>query len=265
MKKKISVTVDENVLRDIDAIIDNIVIRNRSQAIEFLAKNALGENKIAVILSGGDEARLTIGNGEYRITARVGKTTVIERALKKLRENGFKEIYIIARQKVLTKVFDIVRDGSGQSVKINYVEEKESSGSGDTLSLVKGKINTNFLVVYGHILFERINIEELWNEHLRNNAVATLMLTTAANPKEKGTVLMEGSKILDFVQKPKTTDVHLVFSPIFAATPEIFSYCGGRLEYEAFPKLAKLGLLAGRVSSEKEQHIHTAQDVRKNS
>ncbi len=263
MKKKISVTIDENILKDIDSIIDNIIIRNRSQALEFLAKNALGENKTAVILSGGDETRLKISETEYRITARIGNSTVIERAIKKLRESGFKEIYIIARQKVLTPVFNIVRDGSAYSVKINYIEEKESSGSGETLNLIRGKIKKNFLAVYGHILFDKINIEELWNRHLRQNSVATLLLTTVANPKEKGTVIMEGDKILDFVQKPKQTDIYLVFSPIFVATPDIFNYCEGRLEYEVFPKLAKLRLLTGHVSAEKEQHIHTAEDVRK--
>ncbi len=263
MKKKISVTLDENILKDIDGMVDNIIIRNRSQALEFLAKNALGENKAAVILSGGNESRLKISESEYRITAKIGNSTVVERAIKKLRESGFKEIYIIARQKVLTRVFDIVRDGSGYSVKINYVEERESGGSGDTLSLVKGKIKKNFLAVYGHILFDKINIEELWSRHIRQNSVATLLLTTVANPREKGTVMMEGDKILDFVQKPKQTDIYLVFSPIFVATPDIFNYCEGRLEYEVFPRLAKLRLLTGHVSSEREQHIHTAADVRK--
>lgn len=263
MKKKISITLDENILKDIDGMIDNIIIRNRSQALEFLAKNALGENKTAVILSGGDESKLKISESEYRITAKIGSSTVVERAIKKLRESGFKEVYVIARQKVLTRVFDVVKDGSSYSVKINYVEEKESKGSGDTLNLVRGKIKKNFLAVYGHILFDRINIEELWNRHIRQNSVATLLLTTVANPREKGTVMMEGDKILDFVQKPKQTDIYLVFSPIFVATPDIFNYCEGRLEYEVFPKLAKLRLLAGHVSTEREQHIHSATDVRK--
>jgi len=262
MKKKISVTVEEGILKDIDAVIDGIVIRNRSQAIEFLAKNALGENKVAVILSGGDESRLKISAEEYRISAKIRDSTVIERAIKKLRENGFKEIFIVARQKILTKVFDIIKDGSGYSVKINYVEEKTSSGSGDSLNLVKGRINTNFLVVYGHVLFDKINLEELWNTQMKQNAVATLILTTAANPSEKGTVRVEGDKILEFVQKPRKTDIHLVFSPIFTASPDIFNYSKGSLEYDVFPKLAKLRLLSGHVSAEKEIHIHNAADVK---
>ncbi len=263
MKRKISITVEDSVLKGIDAVIDNIFIRNRSQAIEFLAKNALGEHKQAVILAGGPEEKLKISDNEYRITARIKNTTVVEKAVKKLRENGFREIFLVARHNVLTKVFDILKDGSSYNVKVNYIEEKESNGSADSLRLLKGKINASFLVVYGHIIFDKVNIQELWNQHIKQGtAVATLVVTAAPNPSEKGTVKVEGNKILEFIQKPKKTDVYLVFSPILVATPEIFNVSGGSLEYDVFPKLAEQGLLFGHTSAEKEQHVHTAADAR---
>ncbi len=263
MKRKISITIEDSILRGIDSVVDNIFIRNRSQAIEFLAKTAMGEHKQAAILAGGAEEKLKISDTEYRITARIKNATVVEKAVKKLRENGFRDIYIVARHNVLTRVFDVLKDGSSHNVKISYVEEKESNGSADTLRLLKGKINTNFLAVYGHIIFDKVNVQELWNQHLRQGtAVATLMLTTAPNPSEKGTVKVEGNRILEFIQKPKKTDVYLVFSPIFVATPEIFNIGGSSLEYDVFPKLAEQGLLFGHTSAEKEQHVHTAADAR---
>ena len=264
MKRKISITIEDSVLKGIDSVVDNVFIRNRSQAIEFLAKTALGEHKQAVILAGGPEEKLRISDAEYRITARIRNTTVVEKAVKKLRENGFKDIFIVARHNVLTKVFDIMKDGSSYNVKVSYIEEKErdSNGSADSLRLLKGKINTNFLVVYGHVVFDKVNIQELWNQHLKQGtAVATLILTTAPNPNEKGTVNVEGNRILEFIQKPKKTDVYLVFSPIFVATPEVFNTSGSSLEYDVFPKLAEQGLLYGHTSSEREQHIHTAADA----
>ncbi len=263
MKKKISITIEDSVLKGIDSVVDNVFIRNRSQAIEFLAKTALGEHKQAVILAGGPEERLRISDTEYRITARVKNTTVVEKAVKKLRENGFKDIYIVARHNVLTKVFDILKDGSGYNVKVSYIEEKESNGSADSLKLLKGRINANFLAVYGHVIFDKVNVQELWNQHLKQaTAVATLIVTAAPNPSEKGTVKAEGNRILEFIQKPKKTDVYMVFSPIFVATPEIFNISGSSLEYDVFPKLAEQGLLYGHTSAEKEQHVHTAADAK---
>ena len=263
MKQKISITIDREMLKRIDSVVDNVIIRNRSQAIEHLVNNSLGENRTAVILSGGDEKSMKISDKEYRITAKIGKNTLVEKAVKNLRQNSFKNIFIIARSNILTSVFDILKDGSSYDVKISYIEEKESSGSASSLRLVNGKIKTAFLVVFGDIIFDKINIEELWNQHVRQNAIATLMLTSSPKPSSKGIVKIEGNKILKFEQKPKHSEIYIGFSSMFAAEPEILSYRGNSLEYDVFPKLAEKGLLEGHLSSEKEIHIHTKEDIRK--
>ncbi len=262
MKQKISITINKEILKRIDSVVDNVIIRNRSQAIEHLVNNALGENRAAVILSGGDEKSMKISENEYRITARIGKSTLVEKAVKKLRQNSFKNIFIIARSNILTKVFEILKDGSSYGVKVSYVEEKKSNGSAESLRLLNGKLNFSFLVVFGDIIFDKINIEELWNQHVRQNAIATLMLTTSPKPSSKGIVKMEGTKILKFEQKPEHSDIYIGFSSMFAAEPEILSYRGQSLEYDVFPKLAEKGLLEGHLSSEKEVHIHTKEDSR---
>ena len=261
MKKKISITINEKTLRDVDSIIDHIYIRNRSQAIEHLAKNSLGENKVAVVLLGGNEEHLKISENEYRPLVKIKTSTVIELAVKKLREDNFKNIFIVARHNLLTRIFEVLKDGSDYGVKISYIEEKTANGTADSLKLLKGKINLNFLVVYGDIIFNKINIEELWNDHVKQNSIATIMLTTSSKPSEKGTVKVEGNKVLEFVQKPKKSDIYLVFSPIFVAEPEIFNYTGSSLESDLFPKLADKGLLYGHLSSEKEVHVHSKKDI----
>src|SRR3989338_10430257 len=117
-KSKISITINEKILTEIDSIIDNVYIRNRSQAIEHLVKNALGENKTAVILLGGNAEHLKISRDGYRPTARIKDKSVIELALKKLRENSFKIIYIVARHEILTKIFEMAKDGTDYGMKI---------------------------------------------------------------------------------------------------------------------------------------------------
>jgi len=260
-KTKISITINEKTLQDIDSIIDNIYIRNMSQAIEHLVKNALGENKTAVILLGGPEEHLRVSKGEYRPTARIKNNTVIELAIKKLRENNFKTIFIVARHGLLTRLFELLKDGIDYGVKINYFEERLSNGTADSLRLLKGRIVSNFLVVYGDVVFNKINIEELWNDHIKQNAVATIMLTTSSKPSEKGTVKVEGNKVLTFTQKPKKSDIYLVFSPIFVTEPQVFEYSGSSLEFDIFPLLAEKGLLNGHLSSEKEIHVHNRKNI----
>ncbi len=263
MKSKISITLNEKTIDAIDSIVDFIYIRNRSQAIEHLINKAMGENKNAVILFGGEENSLKVSADEYRITAKINSLTVVEHAIKKLRKNSFRSIYVVARQPILTKIFNLVRDGSSYGVKIEYVQETVSRGSAASLRLIKGHIKGNFLVVFGDIVFDKINIEELWNDHLKHGGISTLMLTTSPTPSKKGIVKMEGSKVLEFMQKPKDSDIFIGFSSIFAAEPEILEYKGNSLEKDVFPELAKKGLLNGHLSSEKEIHIHTAEDIKK--
>ncbi len=261
MKNKISITINEKTLRDIDNIIDNVYIRNRSQAIELLVNNALGENRVAVILAGGPEEELKLSEKEYRITANIKGNKLIELTLIKLKEEGFKKVYLIARQQIINAVFALVQNGSKYGVSLEYVEEKESLGTGDTLSLVRGKIKSSFLVVYGDVLFSNLNLDELWNEHLKQKGLATLLLTTTPEPEKKGVVKIEGSKILEFVQKPEKSEVYVGFSSVFITQPELLEYAGHSLEKEVFPSLAKKGFLNGYLSTTKIVKIHSKKDI----
>lgn len=256
MKEKISVTINKDLLKNIDSVIDNLYIRNRSQAIEYLIKKVVGESKIAVILAGGPEENLKISKDDYRLFAKVDEESVMERSIKTLRKNNFKEIFLIARHNILTKAFSFFGNGNSYGVKINYIEEKKSNGTFETLKLLKGKINSNFLVVYDDIIFDKVNINELWDTHSRSHSITTLMLTTSNEPSKKGNVVVQGNKVLSFIQKPKVSDNYIVFSPIFIAEPELLDYQGLSLEKDIFPELARNNLLAGHISPVKELHIH---------
>jgi NDP-sugar pyrophosphorylase family protein len=214
-----------------------------------------------VILAGGDEEQLRISEKEYRITARINNVPLIEHMIIKFKESGFKKLFLIARQKIINAVFAIVQNGSKYGVSLEYIEEKESRGSAETLKLVKGKINTNFLVVYGDILFEKLSLDELWNEHLKRKGMATLLLTTTPDPTKKGVVKIEGSRILEFIQKPDRSDVYLGFSSVFVTQPEILEYGEHSLEKDIFPSLAKKGFLNGYLSTSSVLKIKTKEDI----
>lgn len=260
MKKKISITLDSRILREADLLIDNIYIKNRSQAIEFILKNFLGRSKTAVILAGGPEEKLRIGE-EFRPTVNVSGKTVAERAVQKLSSSGFKHIVIIARKNLLGRMFNILKDGSEFGARIEYIEEKVSRGTAQSLRLCKGRIQSSFLVVYCDIIFDNINLEEIWSSHLKGNALATIMVTSSQNPNEKGSLKMDGTSIVEFSQK-RNIDSNLVFSPIFACEPEILNIEGESLEEDIFPKLSGRGLLNGHISSRREIHIHSERDAK---
>jgi hypothetical protein len=152
MKEKISITLSGNAISEIDGFIDNLTIRNRSQAIEYLITKALGDQRSAVILAGGPASALIVGK-DYRITSKVRGSTVIELALRKLRENGFSRIYVVAEKQILTAVFDLVQEGKKYGVHIEYAEDQHSKGTAQSLRVLKGNLTQSFLVAYGDIIF----------------------------------------------------------------------------------------------------------------
>ena len=206
---------------------------------------------------------MKISEHEYRITAKLDGITLIESMIAKLKEDGFTKIFLIGRKEIINDVFSIVQNGSKYGVSVEYVEEKDAKGTAESLKLVKGKINTNFLVVYGDIMFNNINLDELWNEHLKRKGMSTLLLTTTPDPSKKGVVKIEGSKIMEFIQKPESSDVYLGFSSVFITQPELLEQHGESLETEIFPDLAKKGFLNGYLTTSKIIKLHTKEDVDK--
>lgn len=274
MKERITVTLDGKILKNIDSIVDRLYIRNRSQAVEYLIKKTLGENKIAVILATGPSEYLRISENEFRATARIKNTSVVELAIKSLRENGFKTIFIVGEQQVLSSIFNLIGDGSRYGVKVKFIEDKNPPGTATSLRLLKGEIKTTFLVVFGDIIFDKMDINRLWSHHFKQPAIATLMVTTSSLqrggstiPIKKSPVKVEGNTVIKVYQKLKKSiknlkDSSIIFSSIFIAEPEIMEYAGDSLENDIFPQLAEKGFLYSYLSSEEEIHIHSKNDAK---
>ena len=259
MKKKVSLTIDSKVLNEADSLIDGIRIRNRSQSIEFLLRKVLAENRTAVILAGGPEERLKI-NGTLKPLVKVKNRTVIENAIEQLKKYKFSNIFIVGRKSVLSEIFKVIGDGSSYDIKINYIEEMgerpvTTQDSARTLKLLKKRINTTFMCMYCDILFD-YDLDAAWNYHNSNRSVATNLLKTTEVPRKWGVVKVNGSRIVEFVEKPKKVESYLVYTGIFIAEPDIFDVPGNSLEYEIFPKLAKNEKLNGYICSGESRHIH---------
>ncbi|MFH1823099.1 MAG: sugar phosphate nucleotidyltransferase [archaeon] len=265
MKNKISITINEKILRDVDSIVDNIFIRNRSQAIEHLIKKSMKETKIAIILA-GDGLNNSSEKIKNRYSLKINHLTIIEHAIKKFHDTGFRTIYIVAPRETLTNIFKIVGDGSNFNVKIEYIDEEVQEGSASALKLLNGKIKTTFLVVQCDLIITNIDLLDLWNKHLQEKAIATMLICSEIQPKNQiryGHVSLNGNKIISYCEKPlpKNLKSSIFFAGIFVSEPEILRCHGKSLEFDVFPELAKRGLLAGHISNLPHFHIHTREDL----
>lgn len=262
--KKISLRIEDDILHGVDNLIDNIVIKNRSHAIKHLLKKSLGKEKIAVILAKGSdtdghnlEKDLLISKTEYNCTAKIKDTTLIKEQIKLLNKYGFNIIYIMTIPKIIANIKKILKDSHGNI--IHYISLDKHMKTAEALGLLKDKVYSPFLLFYEDIIFD-MNLNDIYNSHLNNNDIATITITTSKNPSVKGYVNVQGTKVIKFIEKFKTTKNSLINEPIYVMSPRIFDIEGKSLAYDIFPKLAEQRLLSGHLSSNRIIHLHEQKD-----
>ena len=251
MKERITITLDSELIRQIDKRVDGDLIKNRSQQIEQLLAKALGAYRPekAVILVGGKGTRLRPLT--YKIPKcmlEVQGKTVTEHLFDLFKKYGIRDV-ILSVGYLKEKVMDFYGDGGKFGVNISYIEEDEPLGTAGPLKLAKNLLNDSFIVTNGDEL-KNINIPRMFRLHKRKDALGTIALTTVTDPSHYGVARLSGSRILEFVEKPKPGEApsNLINAGFYMLEPKIIDMIPNgfsMLEKAVFPKLAKQGMLRG--------------------
>jgi NDP-sugar pyrophosphorylase family protein len=249
MKERITVTLDTNLIRQIDKRINNIDIKNRSQEIELLLAEALGTNipGKAVLLVGGKGTRLKpLTDKTPKALLEVRGKAVTEHLFDLLKKYGIREV-IFCTGHLKEKIRDYFGDGSKFGMNVGYVDEDEPLGTAGPLKMAKNMLKDSFIVSNGDEL-KNINIPRMFRLHRRKNALATIALTTVDDPSHYGVARLDGSRIVEFVEKPQNPPSNLINAGFYIMEPEVIGMIPdgfAMLEKDVFPKLAKLGRLRG--------------------
>jgi NDP-sugar pyrophosphorylase family protein len=255
MKKRLSITIDDNVVKKIDLMIDGKTIRSRSHAIEYFLTKALGEGKLkkAFILAGGKGTRLKPITYEIpKPMIPVKGRPILEYTIDLLREHEIRDI-IISIGYLGDKIKSYFGNGEKFGVKIIYIEEDKPLGTAGPLKLAKPLLDETFLMINGDILF-KMNINEMFRFHKENKALVTMALTTIENIEGFGVARLEGNRIIEFVEKPSKEKAmsNLINAGIYIVEPEVINLVPSGfslIEKDVFPKIAKERKLYGYVFS----------------
>ncbi len=262
-RKRVTITIKQDILSQVDRLVDGVTIRSRSQAMEFLLNRLLAEHSIksALVLCGGRKSTVLLGK-RPRFLAELGGKSVIERVLNSINEFKVNKFFVYTE----SLGEQIVEDLSRKSLPyhVEFVSEKNASGTIEPLLLARKKFSETFLVAYGDTLTS-INLSDMLAFHKQNNSIATIALTTVSNPRKYGVVELQGNKIASFMEKPrKNIDSFMISAGYFIFEPEIFRHIGRgmkNIESDLFPKLAEKGLLYGYTYQGKYLNIHSQHDL----
>ena len=268
-KTRITITLDKNILHQIDALIDGQEIRNRSHAVGSLVSKAL-EPRLsqAIILAAGRGVRwrpLTYEIPKALIPIK-GKP-ILEHTINYLRDYNIRDIFIVIGN-LGDKIKSYFGNGERFGVNITYIQDKKEKGTAPALKITRDFIkNEQFLVWYIDEIAD-ININDLIDFHMKHNALATLALSSVADPIGLGAVKLQGPMVTEFLEKPSKNKIesYVVNAGIFVFQPEVFDYIDNKmlsLEKEVFPKIAKENKLYGYLFSGKWFDIGTPETYAK--
>ena len=269
MKKRVSLSLDSSLIKEIDSSVDGIVIRSRSDAIEKILRQYVMQKKTAVILAGGKPEKLFIKELDvYRPLVKIRKETLIENNILKCREAGFTNIVIVGSSIIISKIYEVLGDGKKYDVNIIFVEESKSLGSAKTLEFAKNYLKGDILFLPCDHYFD-FDLKKLYKFHLTQNGIVTLGIHAKTSFDWKtSVVVMDGYKIIDYEEKPKIPKTHLISIFIGFIKSDVFNFIPPgevywSLQEHLFPKLAKEGKLIGYPIAGSWVNVHTKKDVEK--
>ena len=248
MRNRITITLREDVIKEADKLVNNLTIRSRSQAIEYLLSKAIANYKIdsALILAGGPGGNFN--NSTHKCMQLIKSKPILENIILFLKDQGIQN-FVFVCDNMSNQVTSYFADGSKLGVNIKYIVTEEPKGPAAAIKMAKNFFDKTFLVWYGDTLC-KLDLADMIRVHNDNKSLVTIALTTVSNPLDYGIVKMRGNRITAFFEKPKKriAESYLVSAGIFIAEPEIFNNINSKmksLELDLFPRLAKKNLLLG--------------------
>ncbi len=155
--------------------------------------------------------------------------------------------------------------GSGEKigVELHYNVEEDYMGTAGALKIAEEhfKEEPSFIGMNGDEIKD-LDFATMAKVHEKNDAIATIALTTVAYTKAGGLVRFEGEKVTEFSEHPPDEDegFKLIHAGAYILNPKVFDYIptGKKfsIEKEVFPVLAEEGKLCG-VNMDTRQFLQT--------
>ena len=165
----------------------------------------------------------------------LGDTTILGNILKIFKSSGINKISIIVGHK--SEIIEDYINNSDYGLDIDFIEQKERLGTGHALMIASEYVNSDFICVYGDLLFKEDFIVSLLSKFNASDSIATMALTKSDTPEFFGSVLVDENEVVGIFEKSDNPPSNLINTGIYCFKKEAFSYINktklsARGEYE---------------------------------
>jgi NDP-sugar pyrophosphorylase family protein len=260
MKERVTLTIEKELLEKVDQKVDGTKIKNRSHAMELLLLRAFASNRPrkAVILAGGDNPDRTM--------IEIHDKPLLWWNIELLKKHGVKEV-MLCISKENNKIKEYFGDGSKFGLNIHYSEEDHPLGTAGSLRAVADFITETVIACNGDEL-KNIDLDDMYEFHTDGHKICTIALTTVNDPSKFGVALLNGNRIITFIEKPTKENApsKLVNAGLYIIEPDVLKYIPegfSKVEQDVFPKLAAEDRLWSYIFSGQWYSTKTAESMTK--
>ncbi len=181
----------------------------------------------AVILAGGQGTRLKSINALVaKPMLTIGDRPLLEHQIELLRAFGVTDIIILVNH-LKDSIQNYFHDGSKWGVKISYYEESIPLGTVGGVKAVEDKIEGDFLVLYGDVMFS-MDLQRFIDFHKEKKSDCTLVLHPNDHPYDSDLVEVDQhSAITSFHSKPHESERYyrnLVNAGVYIFSKKVFYF-----------------------------------------
>lgn len=245
MRSRITITISEDLLEQVDQTINNRTVRNRSQAIEALLRQVLQPSvTTAVLLAGGSLTKHPQADEQIpKALIPIKGRPVIVHLLNQLKKHRFNKVIVCTSPDSADLVKAELRDGREFGLEIIYSDEPEKLGTGGALKHAKKHIpNQPFLMLHGDVLTD-INLTDLVSYFHQSETKAVLAVKPRPGRLSYGRVFLEGNTVVDFQVPQESSPISLVNTGIYIFGPEVLEWLPEtkkfKIEDTVIPELVK--------------------------
>lgn len=156
----------------------------------------------AVIVAGGKGTRILgiTKNIIPKPMIKINDKPILEYQLGVFKANGITDIIIIVGH-LGEQIEDYFKDGKSLGVSISYVREEFPLGTAGGLYFLKNKINEDFILVYGDLIFD-VDFQKMLDFHKKNSSYITLLTHPNTHPYDSDLIVCDkNNKIIAIDRK----------------------------------------------------------------
>lgn len=267
MKEKIAITLEDELLASLDALVKNGVGKNRSQIIDvFLREHMTDRTSITAIIFAHD---IKWDHGDYRFEKpkyllEIEGKSVLFYQLKSMSQAWVRNVRITVEIGMSEKYAKLL-DEYFPHMSIEYIEIDSWTKTWKALLIALEETVTSeyLLITNGDIYIPDLDIKDLFLYHQANKSDWTFVLKYIRTNLEKfWNVTIQWNRVEEFIEKPSHPDMfkYLTNCGCYMVTKSFYDslvYNGEHLEIDLFNSLPKKWNILAYIYSKSWYHIQS--------